>query len=213
MIAPPEEWRTIAEYPDYAISSHGRVKRIVVSRVKRQACGPIKLISNRWGYQVVNLTGPLGLRVRRINRLVCEAFIGPAPSTEHHAAHADGNRANNTKGNLRWATPFENEKDKIEHGTRAGGIRHYSRTSPEALARGVRHGNSKLTDDAVLEIRGSADSCARLALRFGVSESTIFQVRAGNTWKHVGRDMLETVDQDRVEDAIGAAKAAFKGGK
>lgn len=44
---------------------------------------------------------------------------------------------------------------------------------------------SKLTDTAVMDIRSSKASAAVLADRYGVSKTTILQVRSGRTWRHV----------------------------
>jgi HNH endonuclease len=65
-------------------------------------------------------------RARRalVHRLVLEAFVGKAPQGMQ-CAHADGNRANNALGNLRWVTRKENEADKLRHGTRLSGDRSF----------------------------------------------------------------------------------------
>ncbi len=50
---------------------------------------------------------------------------------------------------------------------------------------GENHGMSKLTADAVREIRGSAESGVALAAKFHVSPVTIGEIRKRKTWKHI----------------------------
>jgi hypothetical protein len=75
---------------------------------------------------------------------------------------------------------------------------HYSRKQPERLARGARngantkpdrrprhgrHGMSKLSPEAVDEIRQSTESQRSLARKFGVSQPAVWYVKHGHHWK------------------------------
>ncbi len=126
----------------------------------------------RNGYLVVTLwknNSPLSVSV---HRLVLEAFIGPAPDG-HEAMHLDGDRTNNTILNLAWGTRRENHSHKWHHGTQQAG---------------KQNANSKLTDDAVREIRrarATGESRKELAVRFGVSYGCISSVDKGTVWRHV----------------------------
>lgn len=51
--------------------------------------------------------------------------------------------------------------------------------------RGERHGNAKLTDELVREIRASAERGTVLAKRYGVTPTVICAVRKGHIWRHV----------------------------
>jgi transposase-like protein len=51
-----------------------------------------------------------------VHHLVLAALLRPRPAG-YQAAHGDGNKLNNTAANLRWATPKENNADKLRHGT------------------------------------------------------------------------------------------------
>lgn len=53
-------------------------------------------------------------------------------------------------------------------------------------ARGARQWKSKLTEAAVRDIRSSSERNEVLAVKYKVSAGTIWHVRAGITWKHVG---------------------------
>lgn len=50
---------------------------------------------------------------------------------------------------------------------------------------GERNGQSKLTDDAVREIRASKETHSVLAKKYGVSGSLISMVQTRRIWKHV----------------------------
>lgn len=62
----------------------------------------------------------------------------------------------------------------------------HARLHPERLARGSHHGNAKLTEAAVRDIRTSSLSGELLAKKYGVSKSLISQVRQRIVWTHVG---------------------------
>lgn len=99
-------------------------------------------------------------------------------------------------------TPADNSRDmvikgRVSHGdrhrqsikTRARGDQNGARLHPERLPRGSNHGNSRLTEAMVSEIRrllavGTMTKQV-IALQFGVSRSVIWSIAAGRTWRHV----------------------------
>lgn len=127
---------------------------------------PISLNGN--GYGQFALNGKMLIA----SRYVCEAAHGPSPSPEHHAAHNCGNRWCVNPRHLRWATPVENNADKIDHDTHN---------------KGVRHGNAKLTDEQVLAIRGMAGelSHSKIAAIFGVSQTLVSRIIRRGGWAHI----------------------------
>lgn len=52
------------------------------------------------------------------------------------------------------------------------------------VSRGERHGCAKLTEEAVKEIRTSKDTARKLAEKHGVSDTQIYDVRHGKSWRH-----------------------------
>lgn len=180
-----EEWREIPEFPSYSASSHGRVMMTVVDKNNHRLIGPLKQSKSPSGYLFVTMRKEGRGYCRRVNRLVCSAFHGPPPSPKHHAAHGNGNRTDNSKENLRWALPVENEADKRLHGTAAIGERHWSKLKPECRARGTGHGLAKLNPDAVRAIRSSGKSQRALATEYGVTQGAIQMVLCRKTWTHI----------------------------
>jgi hypothetical protein len=181
-----EEWRVIAAFPDYIVSNFGLVVRSKIdARGHRLTGRPLKASKNDRGYYGLTLCSDGRKFNVRVNRVVCAAFHGPAPSALHHAAHIDGDSANNHAGNLCWKLPPDNEADKLAHGTARIGERHWSKSMPERRARGVGHGLAKLTDDDVRKIRQDGRYQREIAKDFGVSQRAVWSIKAGKTWRHV----------------------------
>lgn len=181
-----EEWRIIPSFPDYAASSLGQIKRIRVDALGHKLTNrPLKWSISKSGYAKITLCRGAKPYNARVNRAVCEAFQGAAPSPRHHAAHNDGNRLNNRAENLRWAEGAENERDKLAHGTAMAGDRHWSKSRPERRARGIGHGRAKLTDCAVRLIRADSRKQREIAADHGVSQRVVWMIKTGKTWRHV----------------------------
>lgn len=123
-----EIWSDIPGFEGlYRVSNRGRVlsmPRTVGDARKRKLPGRIlSPKTDRGGYLVVLLYRP-GSRpsTRTVHSLVAEAFIGPRPPG-CHVLHGDDDPANCDLGNLRYGTPAENERDKIDHGRHPTGSR------------------------------------------------------------------------------------------
>lgn len=182
-----ERWVKVTGFPDYEVSSLGRVKRVIPDR-KNHTCRVLSFWIGNHGYPMVDLSLEGVVHHRLIHRLVCEAFHGPAPSKFHQVAHGDGSRTNAAASNLRWATRSENMEDARAHGTMAIGARHGRTVSPEKTPRGVAHGHAKLTEATVKAIRGAErtkGSGRSLAARYCVSPATISLIRTGKIWRHI----------------------------
>lgn len=174
-----EEWRSIPGFPGYEASSLGRVRsldRLVKQGnrwgqvIERQQKGRILLPRiDRRGYRRVNPCVDGRIIYTGVHRLVCAAFHGPNPTKM--AAHNDGNPSNNRPENLRWATAKENTADTRLHGTDGTG---------------TRNPNVRIGEDEVRQIRARASEPARLlGIEFGVSESQIFNIIHGRSWRHL----------------------------
>lgn len=160
-----EEWRQIPSFPLYEASSLGQIRSEF--RVR-------KLQFDDDGYYVVDLYVD-GIRSRqRVNRLVCEAFHGPAkyPSIMD-AAHRNGYKTTNTPGNLRWATKRENAADKAVHGTQQWGENH-----PRAVFRQFQVDRMLAEYDA----KPTIATIRRIAEAFDVPEMTIRNIVTRKSW-------------------------------
>lgn len=103
-------------------------------------------------------------------RVICEEIYGPPSRPGLHAAHNCGNGHCINPTHLRWASPEENEADKIEHGT---------------VARGEKHYAAKLTETDVVKIRALRGVFPQreLAEMFSVGAGAIAAIHAGSTWR------------------------------
>jgi|ERR1039458_423185 hypothetical protein len=108
-------WARIAKYPDYAVSSDGRVMRVTTEAntrpgliLKPSCCGKSR-------YPAVLLYRDGKRKLCTLHRLVAEAFI-PNPENKPQVNHRDGRKTNNKYLNLEWATASENRKHAFAAG-------------------------------------------------------------------------------------------------
>ena len=105
------------------------------------------------------------------HRYVCIKAHGPPVGDQRFAAHSCGQSWCVNPQHIRWATPRENNDDKILHGTLIAGEQNY---------------NAKLKAADIVRIREMRNTPAKeIAPLFGVHEATIRDVLKGKTWKHV----------------------------
>jgi HNH endonuclease/NUMOD4 motif len=161
-----EVWVSVADYPNYEVSSLGRVwSRTLRRRLLRPTV-------NRHGYLHCTLSRNNETATFRIHRLVALAFLGKPPSQQHHINHKNGIKTDNRASNLEWATPLENTQHAIRTGLRAFD--------------GEGNPFAKLTASSVREIRLLSNiPGTELAKRYGVCRDTIGKIRSGRLWKNV----------------------------
>jgi hypothetical protein len=105
------------------------------------------------------------------HRYICKKAHGSPPEGEFMAAaHSCGNRICVNPRHLRWATYAENEDDKREHGR---------------MQIGERHAMAKLSRSDVISIRGTTGLNKDIATQFGVTKSTIGDIKRRRSWKHI----------------------------
>jgi hypothetical protein len=187
-----EIWKINEEFPDYKISSSCRVIRIHTT--SRSSAGTE--LSGRVirGYRLFKLVNKDGKQVYiRAARLMLMTFVGPPPTATHQAAHNDNHKDNNAISNLRWATPKENNADKIKHGTRQVG---------------ENSGTARLTSREVLEIRKLFDAgennLTAIARKFGCGRTTIGHIINSRTWHH-----LPPCRADRLSSMFSSRRSAL----
>lgn len=146
------------------------------------------------------LPGGGGMMAHRFSYLM---HVGPIPDGLQVCHHCDV-RACVRPDHLFLGTQADNMHDMVSKDRQARGESHGSRVSPERLARGERHGSrthpdaiprgedharSKLTDEAVRDIRasygGKRGELPMLANRHGVTKQLVWMVLRGKIWRHV----------------------------
>lgn len=118
-----EIWKPIVGWEElYEVSDHGRVRsldRTTPTKNGRTAIlrgRVLRATANSNGYKIAILQSGPRRSAKRVHRLVLEAFVGPCPDGMQ-VCHSDGNRVNNSLGNLRYGTTSENRLDSVKHGT------------------------------------------------------------------------------------------------
>jgi DNA polymerase I-like protein with 3'-5' exonuclease and polymerase domains/uracil-DNA glycosylase len=151
----PEKWKVVEGWPNYYVSSWGRV---CSNKGKRRMLQPFG--KGRWGHLQVALCQSGEVRHFPIHRLVAAAFL--PPSVKPETRHLNGIPWDNTVQNLRWGTRLENAYDSMKHGT----------------ARKTAAITNSMIDciRSFSRVRGSD---ARFARDFGVSIHTVRDIRSG----------------------------------
>jgi hypothetical protein len=93
-----EEWKKINEYENYEVSSFGRIRNKITTRILKAA--------NKGGYYCVGLSKGK-TKTFSVHQLVAKAFI-PNPENKTQINHKDKNGLNNNIKNLEWNTNKEN---------------------------------------------------------------------------------------------------------
>lgn len=125
-----------------------------------------------WPY-AKNKAGYGKIRNKLVHRLACEEANGAPPSDKHEAAHKPGchNPSCFNKRHLYWATPSQNQCDRVVDGT---------------SNRGGRFRNSKLKPEDVIAIRCAVQRDGRLhadvAEEFGISRTVVTRINNGTRW-------------------------------
>lgn len=106
-----EVWKEIKDYPNYQISSLGRVKSLkYYSNINKKYYERELILKekiNMHGYKYVGLSCNGLRKSKSIHRLVAENFI-PNNNEYKEVNHVDGNKLNNKINNLEWCTRREN---------------------------------------------------------------------------------------------------------
>jgi hypothetical protein len=151
-------------FPNYDVLSSGHVRNCKTQRV-------LKTYFHK-GYQYLQLYSNGKDTNFDIHRLVALAFV-PNPNNLPEVNHKDGNKENCWDWNLEWVS----HRSNIHHAYLTGLNRNVGETHHEAI----------LTNTQVLQIREEVSNTtySKLALKFGVSESTIDSIIARRNWNHI----------------------------
>lgn len=170
-----ETWKPIPIAPDYEVSDLGRIRSW-----KKWGGGPRtlrsqpfvrKLHKNKSGHWKADLMIDCKEHSFRVARLVALAFHGYPPPGKNFACHVDGNRDNNTPGNIKWGSPHDNAQDTIRHGRTLTGSKCHL---------------AKVGDDDVREmrrLRAAGLTYRAVGEKFGLSSSQVSRIARGICWK------------------------------
>lgn len=171
-----EEWRPIKDFPDYAVSSLGRIKRMTDSGNNRKSGFILKSSPCRGGYRQIMLYREGKIFPKMVHRLVLEHFVGYPPFPESEGNHKNGIKWKNNLENLEWLSPSENKIHAHQTGLASG-------------VKGERNNLSKLKEGEVYLIK---KLLARKILKhkfiakmFRINRATISYIAEGKTWKNI----------------------------
>jgi hypothetical protein len=99
-----ETWKEVPSFPEYEVSSTGRVRNARTGRSR-------KFYLNNCGYINLAIRG----KSRGVHRLVAEAFL-ERPPVKMDVNHINGVKTDNRLENLEWVT----KKQNAEHARRIG---------------------------------------------------------------------------------------------
>ena len=128
------------------------------------------------GYGVIQ-RGGRGAGILRAHRVSYEAFVGSIPEG-FDLMHLCHNRACVNPDHLQPGTRAQN----MEMSSRAGRLHR-----PGTGLKGSLNGNSKLTEEHAQAILLDPRSGVTVAQSYGVSRTTVSQIRLGRTWPHLVR--------------------------
>lgn len=173
LVGQDEEWRPVVGLEGvYEVSSYGRVRRVLGSRGARAGRILVPRLSED-GYLYLGLHFDGKRLLRRVHRLVIEAYVGPRPPG-CEVNHIDGIKLNAHYTNLEYVTRAENTQHAYDIGLKP---------------RGAERRQSRLRDADVIEIRrlyrSGVTRCQALGDQFGVSHQTIRDIVKERKWRHL----------------------------
>jgi hypothetical protein len=173
-----EIWKDIKGYKGkYQVSSIGRVKSLQRISTFNNSKGLKKeIIIKTWndeGYIRVKLSNNSVEKTYRVHRLVANEFL-ENPFNKSQVNHKNGIKTDNSVENLEWVTNSENSIHAFKNNLRKSPL-------------GSNHGNSKLNEQKVLEIRkiGRSKSLKEISDIYCVDKSLISLILLNKAWKHV----------------------------
>lgn len=176
-----ETWKDVVDYSGiYEVSDYGNVRSVARTYydsngfMRNIKCRILKPAKNKYGYLQVGLSLNCKSMSYTVHSLVAKAFI-PNPENKPTVNHKDGNKLNNNKTNLEWATKSEQAIHALNNGLR---------TMPNAWVGkyGSKHGASKKVIQCTLngEPIKEYGSIIEASIENNINPSLITNVCKGN---------------------------------
>ncbi len=179
-----EKWYRHYFLSNYMSSNLGRIKSLSrKTKSSVQKCGYrvikeriLNQILTKGGRYQVSLCKEGKIYIYFSHRFVLECIKGKSPKGME-CCHNDGNPLNNRIENLRWDTHFNNEKDKVKHGT---------------IAKGEKFKTSKMKKEDIINLRrlwltGKILKC-ELAKMFKISRTHTSNILNNKRWCWLEQD-------------------------
>ena len=168
-----ETWRPVVGWEGwYEVSHLGNVRGTSRTSVRSDGTTQtwpgrsLRLLHRHDGYVCIHLSRPGKRKMVRVHRLVGEAFLEPAHTTET-INHKNGSKSDNRVVNLEWATRTENTNHSIQIGLGS--------YTPPFMPR-EKNGQTKLLPSmlpALRELREQGLSYRKIAKHFGVTHKPV----------------------------------------
>lgn len=165
-----EKWKQVKDFPNYEISTLGKLRRINLCKNSLKGLGFLNPKAGNQGYCKVTLYN-LGKKIyKTIHSLVADAFLGRIPDGKE-INHIDGNKSNNCITNLEYVTPKEN-------------VLHAIKTGLKVMESGSKSARAKLSQKEVEIIRKRLlnEHYVIIAKDFDVCAETIRRIKLGKTY-------------------------------
>lgn len=149
----------------YLVSSSGKI----LSQVTDRFIGTNK---DAYGYHRFSCMIDGKYKHIPVHRAVAITWIDN-PDNLPSVNHKDGDKTNNSVGNLEWCTDVHNKRHAKELGL---------------IARGSKHWSTKLTDEvvnAICEMFAYGYTTGEVVKAFNVPRGTALNIRARRTWTHI----------------------------
>lgn len=126
---------------------------------------------NGSGYGRVSIGG----KQEYVHVVMCTIVNGQKPTPNHEVAHScgQGHLGCVNPRHVRWATPSENQHDRLIHGTHTSGEKNW---------------NTKLTENdigKILELLKTGYTHKWISDRYNVSRENITRIKNGKVWSHI----------------------------
>ena len=173
MIKEQEIWKSIPGYEKYEASTLGKIRSLNYLRTGK--IKELKQGKSKLGYLFVVLCDNSKNKRFAVHQLIALTFLENSNNWKE-VNHIDSNKQNNQVDNLEWSTRSLN----IRHSVKAGTFN---------VLHGEKNGNSKLTNDQVIQIKKhlleGILSGQQIAEKCNTNKCRVSDIKTQRSWKHI----------------------------